>query len=290
MLVENFCTGIPLSRISDTGVEFGEPLSATELYDLAIEYFDGALAQPNAGTDQLNLARVGKARALIGLDQHTAAAQAVAQVPTSFVFNIEYAGGSFFTPNPIFNFNNEEHRISASLREGTANLGLPFGTVAPNDPRVSIAAQSVPSNSGDVPTFLQLKYNSQDAAIPLASGIEARLIEAEAQLNDGNSGAYVATLNALRAGMPGLAPLTDPGTPAARVDQFFAERAYWLWLTGQRLSDMRRLIRQYGRTQQTVFPTGTTEYGLTYGTDVTLPVPFEEINNPNYSTCTNRGA
>src|SRR5262245_35991346 len=44
MLVENFCTGIPLSRITETGVEFGEPKSAQELYTLAISYFDAAIA------------------------------------------------------------------------------------------------------------------------------------------------------------------------------------------------------------------------------------------------------
>jgi hypothetical protein len=53
---------------------------------------------------------------------------------------------------------------------------------------------------------------------------------------------------------------------------------------------MRRLVRQYGRTQETVFPTGLTAYGLAFGTAVSLPIPFAEINNPNYSVCTERGA
>jgi hypothetical protein len=176
-----------------------------------------------------------------------------------------------------------------ALQEGTANMGLPYGTVAQNDPRVSIGAQPVQSNSGDVDTWLQLKYASLSASVVLASGIEADLIEAEVALNMGASSAYLTILNTLRSGI-GLGGLADPGNAAARVDQFFAERAYWLWLTGHRLSDMRRLIRQYGRQQEAVFPTGTTEYGLPFGTDLTLPIPFEEINNPNYSTCTDRGA
>jgi hypothetical protein len=289
MLVENFCTGIPLSRITETGTEFGSPVSATELYNLAISYFDAALALPNAGATQLNLARVGKGRALLDLGQAAAAAQAVASVPTSFTFDIEYSPGAFETPNPVYNFINEEHRISASRQEGTINRGLNFGAVAANDPRVRIAAQPVASNSGDVPTFLQLKYNSQGASIQLASGIEARLIEAEAQASNGTSASYLATVNALRASI-GLSALADPGAGAPRVDQVFAERAYWLWLTGHRLSDLRRLVRQYNRSQASVFPTGTTDYGLSYGTDVTLPIPFEEVNNPNYTTCQNRGA
>jgi hypothetical protein len=288
MLVENFCTGIPLSRIAQTGVEFGAPLNRNELYDLAISYFDQALAQENADETQRNLARVGKARALLGLGQFAAAAQAVSGVPTSFGFEIEYAPGAFETPNPVFNFVNEEHRMSASIQEGTVNRGLPFG-VQPRDPRISIANQSVESNSGEVPNWEQFKYASQDDEIPLASGVEARLIEAEAQLANGTSASYLTTLNALRTSA-GLGQLSDPGTAAGRVDQFFSERAHWLWLTGHRLSDMRRLIRQYGRPQETVFPTGLTPYGTPYGTDVTLPIPFEEVNNPNYSVCTERGA
>jgi hypothetical protein len=174
-----------------------------------------------------------------------------------------------------------------SSQEGTVNRGLPFRTVA--DPRIAVATQSVPSNAGDVPAWLQLKYSSQDADIALASGIEARLIEAEAQLNKGASAAYLPTLNTLRATV-GLPALSDPGNAAARVDQLFTERAYWLWLTGSRFSDMRRLVRQYNRQQSSVFPTGLTPGNLPYGTAVSLPIPFEEINNPNYTTCTNRGA
>jgi starch-binding outer membrane protein, SusD/RagB family len=289
LLAENFCAGIPLSRITETGTEFGQPRSRVELFEMAIGYFDEALAQPNATAREQNLARVGKARALLNLGRFAEAAQAAANVPAAFVFAIEYSAGSFFTPNAIFNMNNEERRFSVSLQEGTANRGLPFGTVAPADPRINISPTPVESNSGAVPAWLQLKYPSQSAAVPLASGLEARLIQAEAQLNMGTSAAYLATLNALRSEV-GLGALTDPGSAAGRVDQFFAERAYFLWLTGHRLSDMRRLVRQYGRDQATVFPTGLTEYGQEYGTAVSLPIPFEEVNNPNYSTCTDRGA
>ncbi|MFL5532171.1 MAG: hypothetical protein ACJ8BC_09400, partial [Gemmatimonadales bacterium] len=79
------------------------------------------------------------------------------------------------------------------------------------------------------------------------------------------------------------------------VDQLFAERAFWLYATGHRLGDMRRLIRQYGRDPETVFPTGDWfKGGLTYGTDVNLPLPRREQNNPNVPTtgggCLNRDA
>ncbi|HEU4879794.1 MAG TPA: hypothetical protein VFT21_10085, partial [Gemmatimonadaceae bacterium] len=80
-----------------------------------------------------------------------------------------------------------------------------------------------------------------------------------------------------------LPPLTLQGTTAAQVDQLFKERAYWLFLTSHRLGDMRRLIRQYGRSANSVFPTGPYFKGGTYGTDVNSPVPQREQNNPNYT-------
>jgi hypothetical protein len=55
---------------------------------------------------------------------------------------------------------------------------------------------------------------------------------------------------------------------------------------------MRRLIRQYGRDQATVFPgTGGVNYrGVAYGPDVNLPVPFNEFVDPNFKGCLDRKA
>jgi hypothetical protein len=55
-----------------------------------------------------------------------------------------------------------------------------------------------------------------------------------------------------------------------------------LWLTSHRLGDMRRLIREYGRHKNTVFPVGISPNGGTFGTDVSLPIPFREQNNPKF--------
>ncbi|MFL5569323.1 MAG: hypothetical protein ACJ772_01965, partial [Gemmatimonadaceae bacterium] len=79
-----------------------------------------------------------------------------------------------------------------------------------------------------------------------------------------------------------LAPLTLQLTTAAQVDQLFKERAYWMYLTSHRLGDLRRLIRQYLRPVNSVFPNGPYFKGGTYGTDVNAPVPFQEQNNPEY--------
>jgi hypothetical protein len=53
---------------------------------------------------------------------------------------------------------------------------------------------------------------------------------------------------------------------------------------------MRRLIRQYGRDPETVFPTGEWFKGITYGDAVNLPLPRREENNPNVTGCLDRNA
>ena len=53
---------------------------------------------------------------------------------------------------------------------------------------------------------------------------------------------------------------------------------------------MRRLVRQYGRTEDAVFPSGTFFKGGAYGDDMNFPIPFDEQNNPNSQMCTDRDA
>jgi starch-binding outer membrane protein, SusD/RagB family len=127
--------------------------------------------------------------------------------------------------------------------------------------------------------------------VTIVSGAEARLIEAEAQLKAGNTGPALTTLNTLR-GTFAMAPLTDAGTDVGRVDQLFRERAFTLFGRGTRTGDLRRLIRQYGRTAASVFPTGAWHKGGNYGGDVTLPMPLAEQNNPNAGAgvCIDRNA
>jgi len=83
--------------------------------------------------------------------------------------------------------------------------------------------------------------------------------------------------------------LAEPATQEEGVDLLFSERAFWMFATGHRLGDLRRLIRQYGRTA-TVFPSGTYIKGGSYGGDLNLPIPQEEGNNPNAVGCVNREA
>jgi len=299
---ENYCSGVPFSDVSPVGaIEFGPPLNTVQMFSRGIEFFDQAIAAATAAgaatgaADQLSLARLGKARALLnrgqGNDRAEAAALA-AQVPTAFVYRIFHSEASTRQNNGVWAATNDTRRASPSDREG--NNGLPYRSA--NDPRVPWATPATAAArlgfDGSTPFFQQLKYPARTSPVILASGVEARLIEAEHQLATG--GNWLATLNAVRAAPPtayypaaqfpnlgNLQPLTDPGTEAGRVDLLFRERGFWMWLTSHRLGDHRRLMRQYGRTQAGAgFPTGEFFKGGQIGNHVSLLVPFDELNNP----------
>jgi hypothetical protein len=283
LLGENFCSGVPVSTLTDAGgTEFGPPLTTEQLFTEAIERFDAAIAASDADSPEQYLAMVGKARALLNLDRPADAAAIAAAVPGDFVFEIQHSDNTARQENGVFAYVNIQGRWTVANNEG--GTGLPFR--AAGDPRVTFELD--PDDGvgfdGVTPMFHQLKYPDRDVDVVLASGTEARLIEAEAQLEAGNATAWLGTLNALRTAA-GLGQLTDPGTAAARVDLMFRERAFWLWLTAHRLGDLRRLVRQYNRSANSVFPTGAYSQGGNYGNDVSLPIPFEELNNPLAEEC-----
>src|SRR5438552_351346 len=85
-----------------------------------------------------------------------------------------------------------------------------------------------------------------------------------------------------------LASLADPVLDTARVSLLFSERAFWMFSTGHRLGDLRRLVRQYARPIESVYPTGSYVKGGLYGTAVSLPIPLDEQNNPQFKQCTDR--
>lgn len=289
LFAENYCSGVPFSYLQDDGsVQLGSPLTRDETLARAIAKFDSALTFAAAEEDdeQLHLASVGKARALLDLGQYAAAAAAVAAVPLDFEYVIESSDNSARQNNGVWNYTFNTAAFSVPDVEGTN--GLPFASAG--DPRVP----STPGGlgfDGTTDFTLQLKYPDRTTGAVLASGVEAQLMVAEAALAGGDAGAWLTALNAprrsaLAAPLPDLA---DPGDAAARVDLTFQERALWLYLTSHRLGDLRRLVRQYGRDAEAVFPTGEHHKGQ-YGTDVNLPISGTERNNPNFQQCLDRDA
>jgi len=283
---EHYCSGVPFSTINDSEeIEYGTPQSRDAMFNTAIAKFDSVIAMAGALQDgQLDaLGRVGKGRALVNLGRWTEAAAAVANVPTSFSYVVEASTNSDRQKNGIWHYFTNSASFSVADHEG--GTGLPFAS--DGDPRVGAFDTGGPGFDGATPLIVSLKYESATTPTVLADGVEARLIQAEGSLRGGQFGAMFGTLDGLRAAV-GMEPLVDPGTQLGRENVLFEERAKWLYLTAHRLGDLRRLVRQYGRTVAQVYPTGEYFKGGDYGTDVVIPVSADERNNPNFQGCIDR--
>jgi hypothetical protein len=306
----DFCNGIPLDDGNASPPVYTQPLTNAQIYDVAAASFDTAMMK-STGTDAASLnvnraARIGKARALIGNGKFADAAALVPStlVPTTYTYNFTYALSSGNNPIWTLNASGRTYSLGDSVEGNARNIivpgVIPFFTA--QDPRVP-ASYVVSANGKDTTrgsdgvTYLRAtSLYGQVTPITLVNGIDARLIEAEAKLQNGDIAGMTAVLNALRATTltlgavtvtsAQLPPLATPATKDAAVTMLFRERAFWTFGRGQRLGDMRRLIRQYGRTQDQVFPTGTYPTGAgTYGTDVTMPIGPDEVGNPNFQAC-----
>ena len=278
LLAERFCSGVPLPTIPPGGgaITYTPGIPSPQLFERAIAHFDTAISL--TGTDSLRfrrLAQVGKARALMGVGRYREARDVVADIPTDFVYHAEFSAADTNAVRPqtggvIF---------TSSIGEGINGINW----LGAQDPRVPIkdTVRGLVRSS---------KYRTTTSPIVIADGIEARLIEAEADLSEDNP-RWLTTLNQLRqqvlngVGTRALADTTDPGTTEARVNLLFYERAFWLYATGHRHGDMRRLVRQYQRVPSLVFPVGVYVPAKAmnafpnYGEIVTLPL--QETNNPN---------
>jgi hypothetical protein len=76
------------------------------------------------------------------------------------------------------------------------------------------------------------------------------------------------------------------------VDLLFRERAYWLYATGTRQGDLRRLVRQYHRDKNTLYPRGAYAGVGSYGDFIDAPIPisgsYSESPNPYFHGCLSR--
>jgi hypothetical protein len=305
-LASDFCNGIPISDGLASPPVPGAPKTTAEVFALAAASLDAGLTYAN-GTDatsvMINRAlRVARGRVHLALGEFAQAGTVVASVPTSFKYQHTYSLTT--SSNTIWGqgLSSRRYSMGDSLEGNTRTIlvanAIPFASS--RDPRLGtvVIPTSGSINGQDGQTYTRTTTLwGQLSAVDVANGIDARLIEAEAALQANQPATWLAIHNALRGTAqtlsdavttPVLSALTDPGTTAGRVDRHFREKAFWTFSRGQRLGDMRRLIRQYGRSEATVFPQGTHYKGGSYGKDVNLPVTQPEENNPLFTGCLDR--
>jgi starch-binding outer membrane protein, SusD/RagB family len=302
LMAEHLCDGLIISDVVDGREVYGEPMTTAAAFERALGLANEGLVTITANTSNdarvRNALALVKGRILVNLNRHAEAATAVAAIPANWQY-VNYQTQTTWS-NVWWMLMVNARRYSVGDVEGIN--GMNFASA--NDPRVPVCAGNdaqcktigVTNPRRDdlgTPFLVLMKWPTREGTIAIMQGVDARMIEAEAQLKAGNPGASLATLNVAR-DVIGMADLADAGTPEARLSQLFRERAFWQYGRGYRVGDLRRLIRQYGRTENTVFPTGAWHKGGNYGTDVDMPVPQAEQNNPNLGvttqTCMSRGA
>jgi hypothetical protein len=312
-LGENYCNGVPLGHTVAGAVTYGPPLTDAQVLDSASAHVDTALTL-TTGTDEASqavhqAALIIKARILTDQAKYAAAAALVpsSAVPSNYQYLFATSSANQNDDLGIWVINASTARLtvsdSAEVVNGKVTVtknALPFASA--NDPRIPVksgqdVSPKVGPEDGQTSMFVQLLYGRDDP-IPMASGVDARLIEAEAKLNASDIGGMMAIINGLRTSPPAigiyqpkaLPPLPTPANQDAATTLLFREKAFWTFGRGQRLNDLRRLMRQYKRSEDNVFPTGSYFKGGTYGHSIQFPVPNSERTNPNFTGCIDRNA
>jgi len=306
-LAETFCSGVPLSIVDNSGQFIPSAgLTTAAVVDSAIAAFDKAIAMAsaNGNSTDLNLARVGKARALSFKGDYAQAATVAATVPTSFAYFVEYDAGAQESYNVVEQIGNEEERWGGVDKEGVNGLDY----LSSHDPRTPWGSKCVGGpcvlygNDGNAfdggitgPHFSQLKYSTRGSDVMIASGMEARYIQAEAAMKAGNAASALDFVNQARAANNAFLPAATPlgaltmaefgATTQAQTLRLFRERAFSLWLTAHRTGDLRRMQKYFGFAADQIWPIGVDKRGEAYGNDVSLTIPQSERNNPLYTGC-----
>ena len=246
--------------------------------------------------DLATAARVGQGRALLWLGRYQEAASAVTDVPDDFVYFSEYSQNTTAQWNEVYQLTTGDNAaLRWTVGDGTAgnrhNERWPYFDAWVDQGLLDTETDLEAAEIG-VPVVLQTLYDSPTRNIVLASGWEARMIEAEAELRVGDP--EVAedmvndlltdpqqTSNPLLAVNPNLsleafASVDFTGSIGDDLPQLARARAAGLWLSGQRQATLRRFAEQDGVD---LYPDGT------QGQDVSFPIVQQEIdNNRNVSS------
>lgn len=277
-LAEGFCSTVFSTFNPDKSTSFGKEILPKQALDSAITHFGEAIAAAkiagSGASNQLNLALVGRARAELDKGDLAAARTDAALVPAGFTYTITASDVSSRRYNRVWADNGAAGTgtITKSTQVNQASsVDAPYRDL--NDPRVPVDSTGLVATTG-VPIWVQRKYNSASAPIRLASGAEAQLIIAEADLTSNPANA-LAIINTFRAqgNEPALASSTSATDLMAALVN---ERERTFFLEGQHLGDLNRYSIPLYPPVGAKFPGGGS-----YGSQTCMPLPdAERLNNP----------
>lgn len=265
LLGEGFCT--TTFSVFDAGgnVVYGPELQRADAFAAAEAQFTTAIAvaQTAGATSVLNAALVGRARARLNKGDLAGARADAVQVPANFVYNATAGTVTSRRNNRVWTQNN--------LVGQATSVGVTYRNL--NDPRVPVTDINKKSVTG-VPLFVQTKYPAADSPIPIATGKEAQLIIAEADIAS-NPTNTISIINTFRA-QGNQGPYVGAVDAASLKAEVVEQRRRSLFLEGQHLGDLNRY-------NLTLVPAAGTTYpgGGQYGSNRCLPLPdVERQNNP----------
>ena len=276
LLGEGFC---------ESPVNLSAPLPADSLLARGVALFQQAITVATASgtsagaTDIINMSRVGAARALLKLGDATRAAQFAAQVPANYE-KLSYYSANSVRENNIMN-------VPAGVSGAWLSMGPAFLALADaRAPATTVTTLRGLNSNPIVPPQKPYMYAGWSATavndrivtntnIKFATGLEAQYIVAEAQ---GPTAATLTFVNQRRA-VVGKAAVNVTGNDL--MAELRTQRSLDLYLTGQRLGDLRRYKAKLGLD---LFPKG--KYPITtevYSSAQCFIVPLDEkATNPNY--------
>ena len=257
LLSETFC---------EVAFDGGPVQSRADGFKLAEDHFTLAIGSVSplneAGADSIiNAAQVGRARARLNLGDAQGVLSDANAVPEGFVWFATYDASPSRRRNVVFDiFSGRSSSVPVEYQN------LEVQGVA--DPRVQAHATGQLATDGVNQHWMQDKYPSRSADIPMASWREAQLMIAEVE----GGQTAVNIINVLRDtySLPNFSS-TDAAEIEAQVQE---ERRRELWLQGARMGDMLRW--------NLPFATGVDHRGRAYGIGTCAPLPQpEQFGNTN---------
>jgi hypothetical protein len=275
LLGEGFCGTLFSHFNADKTVAYGSPITPQQAFDSSITQFTEAItAAQAAGASADNLrymALVGRARAKLDKGDLAGARADAALVSSTFEYDVTASTVSTRRNNRVW----ADNGLGGG---GSINSGSSVGPVYRNlnDPRVPVTNTGKTAGGTGVPIWVQTKYRSASSPIRLATGDEAQLIIAEADI-ESNPTNTVSIINAFRAKSGGSElPYAGATDSTSLIAAIITERRRSLFLESQHLGDLIRYNLPLNPAANTAFPGG----GV-YGSQRCMPLPdVETLNNP----------